>query len=48
MTYRKVFLSEFEAWEFAKKVVKLGGTVLDYGETFGGYYIQYVGEEELD
>lgn len=41
MMYRRVFLGEIEAWEFAKKVVRLGGIVIDYGKTFGGYYIKY-------
>ena len=47
MIYRKIFLSELEAWEFAKQVVAEGGLVIDYGETFGGYYINYNSEEEL-
>lgn len=47
MIYTRIFLSEFEAWEFAKSIVANGGTVIDYGETLGGYYIKYNSNEEI-
>ena len=46
MPHRKIFMTEGEAWDFAKGVVKDGGTVLDYGVADGGYYIEYTSKTE--
>lgn len=43
MVYRLIFVTESEAWEFAKTIVVNGGVVHDYGATNDEYYIQYSG-----
>lgn len=41
MVKRLLFTTENVAWEFAKSVVRAGGTVIDYGVVDGGYYILF-------